>query len=192
MATDHELVERARAGDREAFDELDRRHRPYCLRLARHYGHPQDAEDRVQEMFLLLYEHLDEWRGEGEFTAWLHRIVQNQCRSAHRREQALRRWGMEVDLPVHLPCPPSVLFPESIITRLQSAEASIYSRQISAILEREITLLPRLLRAAVMAYSQGSFSSFSQLNHCTIAAARTRLNRGRGELVRRMRVRLAL
>jgi RNA polymerase sigma-70 factor (ECF subfamily) len=83
---DEDLVERSRAGDREAFTELVRRHegRIYglCLRIL---GDADDARDAAQDTFLTAYRKLGQFRGDARFTTWLHRIGVNCCYDALRR-----------------------------------------------------------------------------------------------------------
>lgn len=72
------LVERARAGDFEAFDGLVARHerRLYALAL-RIVRRAEDAEDAVQSAFLAAMEHLADYRGEAAFGTWVTRIATN-------------------------------------------------------------------------------------------------------------------
>jgi RNA polymerase sigma-70 factor, ECF subfamily len=87
---EREIVDRARAGDREAMGAL------YDLYLTRIYrfvlgrvGSPSEAEDITEEVFLRVIEHIGrfEWQGV-EFSAWIFRIATNQIISHHRRRGA--------------------------------------------------------------------------------------------------------
>ena len=73
-----EAIERAREGDRTAFECLYRLHsrRVYavCLRML---ADPTEAEDLTQEAFLLLFRKIHTFRGESAFSTWLHRLVVN-------------------------------------------------------------------------------------------------------------------
>jgi RNA polymerase sigma-70 factor (ECF subfamily) len=73
-----------RAGDREAYAELVRRHAPLALRTAALLGAGPDAEDVVQEAFVKAYTRLDTFRGDAPFRPWLLRIVTNEARNLHR------------------------------------------------------------------------------------------------------------
>jgi RNA polymerase sigma-70 factor (ECF subfamily) len=75
--TDEELVERARAGDRTAREELARRHRPLIVRLVRRYVSEGDADDVAQRAVLRAFDKLESFRGESSFRSWLHRIAVN-------------------------------------------------------------------------------------------------------------------
>ena len=71
-------VERARAGDADAFRVLVERHSHSLFRLAyRLTGNEQDAEDVVQEAFLKSYRRLDQFESRANFGSWLYRIAAN-------------------------------------------------------------------------------------------------------------------
>ncbi len=77
--TDFELAQKSAAGDAEAFEQIYRRHfrRVYALTL-RMLGDPTLAEDLTQDVFVNLYNKVGSFRGESQFTTWLHRMTVNQ------------------------------------------------------------------------------------------------------------------
>jgi len=82
------LVTRAKAGDREALDALCSRHAPKVERLARHLlRDPEDARDAAQEALAKLCVRLRQFRGEAQFSTWLHRLVVNTCRDVGERQR---------------------------------------------------------------------------------------------------------
>jgi RNA polymerase sigma-70 factor (ECF subfamily) len=86
-----DLVERARARDPQAFEQLYRRYVPrihaVCLRLA---ADSRRAEDLTQTAFIQAWQKLPLFRGESSFLSWLHRLAVNVAlmdfRSTRRRE----------------------------------------------------------------------------------------------------------
>ncbi len=81
---DH-LVERARQGDRAAFDQLVRRHARIVRRaVLRYTRNPADADDVVQIAFTRAFERIGEFRGESSFGTWLYRIAVNMALNALR------------------------------------------------------------------------------------------------------------
>jgi RNA polymerase sigma-70 factor (ECF subfamily) len=85
--SDAEVIQRAREGDRTAFEYLYRLHtrRVYavCLRMV---GDPTEAEDLTQEAFLLLFRKIHTFRGESAFSTWLHRLAVNLVLMRLRRK----------------------------------------------------------------------------------------------------------
>jgi RNA polymerase sigma-70 factor (ECF subfamily) len=87
---DDELVERALKGDASAFDELVLRYGTAVYRAAlAALGSPADAEDVMQDAFLLAYRKLSHFRGEASFKTWLLAITWH--RALRRRQNPARR-----------------------------------------------------------------------------------------------------
>jgi RNA polymerase sigma-70 factor (ECF subfamily) len=85
------LVTRAKAGDRNALAALCERHAPRVERLAAHLlADPEDARDAAQEALAKLCVRIHQFRGEAQFTTWLHRLVVNTCRDVAERQRSRR------------------------------------------------------------------------------------------------------
>ena len=86
-----ELVDRAKRGDSNAFDELVRKYRPRVYALALHLtGQASDADDITQDAFLKAYHKLPEFAGRSEFFTWIYRITLHRALNA-KRDQNRRR-----------------------------------------------------------------------------------------------------
>ncbi len=101
-ALDEARLERARAGDDEAFRELTDPHRRelqlHCYRIL---GSMQDAEDLVQETLLAAWRSLEAFEGRASVRAWLYRIATNRCLNALRaRSRRPREVQAMDDVPV--------------------------------------------------------------------------------------------
>lgn len=85
-ATEEGWVEKARAGDRFAFEQLYRSHcdRIFALCWRMCGGDRTLAEDMVQEAFVRAWNKLDLFRGESKFGTWLHRLAVNVVLSDRR------------------------------------------------------------------------------------------------------------
>lgn len=130
-----ELVARCRAGDMGAFEELYRQHSTRLYNLAfRMAGNAADADDLLQEIFLLAFRKLDSFRGASALGTWLYRLGMNVCldrlrSKANRQDSATE--ALEEQLTA---TPASVTLPR--FTRLD--------------LERAIDSLPEGARAAFL------------------------------------------
>src|SRR5437773_425022 len=84
-AEDRGLVSRARSGEREALDEIVRRHQAWIYNIAvRMLYHPQDAEDATQEVLIKALTRLSSFEGRSSFRTWLYRIVVNHVLNTKR------------------------------------------------------------------------------------------------------------
>jgi RNA polymerase sigma-70 factor, ECF subfamily len=83
------LVRRAKDGDGLALEALCARHAPRVEGLARHLlRDPEDASDAAQEALAKVCIRLGQFRGDAQFSTWLHRLVVNTCRDAAERRAA--------------------------------------------------------------------------------------------------------
>jgi RNA polymerase sigma-70 factor (ECF subfamily) len=85
------LVRRAKDGDARALETLCERHAPRVERVARHLlRDPEDARDAAQEALAKLCVRVRQFRGESQFSTWLHRLTVNTCKDVAERQRARR------------------------------------------------------------------------------------------------------
>jgi RNA polymerase sigma-70 factor (ECF subfamily) len=85
------LVKRAKDGDERALAALCERHAAKVERLALHLlADPEDARDASQEALAKLCVRIGQFRGESQFSTWLHRLVVNTCRDVAARQRVRR------------------------------------------------------------------------------------------------------
>jgi len=86
------LVERAQAGDREAYELLARAAAPRLFRVAsRIVGDRDAAQDAVQQALVAIWLDLPSLRDPERFDAWTYRILIHKCRreASRRRERGI-------------------------------------------------------------------------------------------------------
>jgi RNA polymerase sigma-70 factor (ECF subfamily) len=108
VSSEHELIQRAQQGDREAFCTLARAYQRRVYALALQYTrHPMDAEDLSQEVWLKAYRSLAGFRGEASFYTWLRQIAIHTLLN----QQRTHFWGNgkrdrvsldDIELPHHI------------------------------------------------------------------------------------------
>jgi RNA polymerase sigma-70 factor (TIGR02960 family) len=118
-----DLINRARAGDGEAFREVTEPYRSelrvHCYRML---GSFQDAEDTLQDTLLAAWQGLGGFEGRASLRTWLYQIATNRCLNARR--WASRRPAKEWDVPHVEPPEPTRLgevvwlepFPDTLLT----------------------------------------------------------------------------
>ena len=99
MLVEFEVVERARAGDSAAFNEVVTAYRRRIFgTIARLIGRPEDVEDVAQEAFLRLYFSLDQLRSPEVFEPWLYRLTVNAALDYLRKRKRRRLESRVADL----------------------------------------------------------------------------------------------
>ena len=93
-ADEADLIERCRAHERAAHDELYHRFRRQVAgNLYRVLGDRTDLDDLVQEVFVIAFRGLDRFRGDARLSTWLYRICVNvalgRIRTRKRRPPAV-------------------------------------------------------------------------------------------------------
>ncbi|HET9797004.1 MAG TPA: sigma-70 family RNA polymerase sigma factor [Gemmatimonadaceae bacterium] len=95
--SDRVIIQQVLTGDVEAFARLVDRHYARCARIAvRILGNHEDAEEAIQDAFIRAYRALDSYEHRERFSAWLTRILVNQCRTVLARSR--RRDAVFADL----------------------------------------------------------------------------------------------
>src|SRR3974390_2194680 len=97
-----ELIVRARAGDTQAWGDLDREYAPAIFRFCRRaMPTREDAEDATMEIFMKLRDKLVQYDQSRSFTAWLYKVAANHCWDMLRRRRV--RQGKETEDVTEVP-----------------------------------------------------------------------------------------
>ena len=85
---DRELVRRAQADDKEAFEELVRRHQHRVFAVAGGIlRRREDVEDIAQQVFVKAYLSLKRFDQRAAFSTWLYKITVNECWDLLRKKK---------------------------------------------------------------------------------------------------------
>lgn len=100
-ATEARLIDRCRAGEPGAWDELfDHHYAPtyrFVFQLGYHLSH-EDAEEICQEAFLSVVKNLRSFKGGSAFQTWVFRVAANKARDFLEKQSAVKRGGRETTL----------------------------------------------------------------------------------------------
>ena len=165
------LVERAREGERMAFEELYRRHRNHVYGLVWRLcgGDHALAEDLLQEAFVRAWQKLDSFRGDSRFGTWLHRLSANVALSDRRSR--IRYIDRETAL-------------EGSAERGATGEKDVYAG-LRMDLEQAIAKLPERARTVLVLYDIEGYShaEISEIAGMAVGSSKAQLHRAR-KLVR--------
>lgn len=99
MLVDNDTVERAQAGDAQAFNEIVQAYRRRIFgTVSRLIGRPEDVEDVAQEVFIRLYYSLDQLRSPEVFEPWLYRLTVNAALDYLRKRRKRKPEARVADL----------------------------------------------------------------------------------------------
>ena len=171
--TDDELVARSMGGDAESFNELVLRwERPIYALAYRVIGREEEARDVCQETFLRAFRALPGFKGQAKFSSWLYRIALNLCRDWIRRQRRAPVLQM-----------PEGVEPNQLAAErgpVESIEDLVGRRQLSAVVEEAMALLPEEQRTAIILkeYHGMTFQEIADLQGCPLSTVKTRLYQG--------------
>jgi RNA polymerase sigma-70 factor, ECF subfamily len=178
--SDDELITGAQSGDQHAFGELCRRHSSIVKsKIFRIVRNQEDAEDALQDTLLRAYMHLTSFRRSCKFSTWLTTIGVNSAlmivrkrrarKEAYASSSSLETGTVELHEPVD---------------RSPGPEGIYLREQAVLLVRREVEKLHPKLRSVVDQYykSEGSLDEAAKALEISLAAAKSRLMRGRGRL----------
>jgi RNA polymerase sigma-70 factor (ECF subfamily) len=179
--TDEDLVARSRGGDLDSFNQLILRwERPIYALAYRVIGREEDARDVCQETFLRAFRALPGFKGQAKFSSWLYRIALNLCRDWIRKQRRA----------------PTVQFAEGVDPAemasdqgpVESIEDLVARRELSAVVEEAMALLPEEQRTAIVLkeYHGMTFQEIADLQGCPLSTVKTRLYQGLSVLRRHL------
>ena len=129
------ILERAREGSREAFDQLIRRFEKKVMKTALYLTRNlADAQDVAQEVYIKIFRHLNSCEDEGKIDRWVYRITVNAARDFLRRSRF--RLPLRVLLPSFSPRDPVTR--EEFRSRLMESLAKLSFRERAAFILREL------------------------------------------------------
>jgi RNA polymerase sigma-70 factor (ECF subfamily) len=180
------LVAAAAKGDRASLEELLLRAQEVAYRFSLTVcGHPEDAEDVMQDALIKTYRHVGRIREPQAFRPWLYRTVRNACLMRRRRR---------VDEPAHLvplddllPTPGGIR-PIEIPDGGRDPEALVINSRLRRRLKSALEALPPSYRVIVFLREMEGLSTreVAQVTGLSEANVKTRLHRARMFLQREL------
>jgi RNA polymerase sigma-70 factor (ECF subfamily) len=183
-STDQELVRRAQAGDRRAFDLLVLKYQQKVVNLiGRYVRDPAEVLDVAQDAFLKAYRALDGFRGESAFYTWLYRIAVNTVKN-HLVAQGRRPPGDDLEADVAEQMDLGARLRENA-----TPERHLLTDEIARTVQEALDALPDDLRTAIVLRElEGmSYEEIATAMECPIGTVRSRIFRAREAIDKRLR-----
>jgi len=175
-ATDQELVERVKCGDKTAFDLLVLKYQQRIINLVSRFVRNQsDAQDVTQEAFIKAYRALPNFRGESAFYTWMYRIAVNTAKN-HLAVQSRRPVAVEQDITEI-----EQIEGNTALKDYATPEHMLLRDEIQETVIKAIESLPADLKMAITLreFEGLSYEDIATAMDCPIGTVRSRIFRAR-------------
>lgn len=179
MASDAELLRKARSGNPASLDELLARHERQVFRFGlRMCGNEDDARDVLQETLLAAFRNIEGFRGDAQLSTWLYQIARSFCLRARRRTAGEPEYTEPLDAPAAMRVPSTETQPD----------AKAHAREMGQLLQAAILALPVAYREALVLRDVEGLSAeeAAKVVGIEVGALKSRLHRARMELRERL------
>jgi RNA polymerase sigma-70 factor (ECF subfamily) len=173
-----ELIDRCLSGDAAAWEEIVARFRRRVFHIAYKFTGKHDlAEDLTQDIFLKVFKSLDKFHRDADFSTWLSSVARHYCIDHYRASKREREVLVEDLLAFDL-APASSGNPQR----------ALEEHDLRNQLRRGLDQLPDKLREAVVLRDlQGlTYQEMAERLSLPEGTVKSRINRGREELTRRL------
>ena len=182
---DQQLVTRAQAGDKQAFDLLVvKYHRKLGRLLSRLIKDPAEVEDVTQEAFIKAYRALANFRGDSAFYTWLYRIGVNTAKNY------LVSQGRRVPTSTAMDADEAEGLSEAALLQESSTpESLLLSKELGEAVNSAMLSLPEELRTAIQLreLEAMSYEDIAVMMDCPIGTVRSRIFRAREAISEQLR-----
>ncbi len=174
------LIQRVKAGDQKAFEAIFNHYVSRVYRQAfKFVGNEADAEDVVQEVFLLVYRKANSFLGKSEFSTWLYRLTANAALTKLRQRKKEKEVSLDEYLPKFRKDGHHLVRP--VVDWTQDIDKFVAIKEHSQIIKEAMEQLSPMDKAIVMMSDMEEMSNLeiSETLGISVQAVKARLHRAR-------------
>lgn len=138
----------------------------YSIALYFFHGDPTEAGDATQQVFLKLLTNIGSFRGDSEFSTWLHRLVVNTCLDGSRKNRSQNRFSEPEEL--------------ARIADPASQGENLERKEVAGRVQAALSSLPPKLRMPILLryFEELSYAEMGDALQCSAGTVASRLNKG--------------
>ncbi len=182
--TDLDLVDKVRAGDMEAYEQLVRQYERRVFRIAQNITqNREDAEDVVQDAFFKAFKNINRFQGNSKFYTWLVRIAVNEALMKLRKRRTSRVVSMDDEVQTE-----EGAIPREFADWSPNPEQMYGREELNEILSKTIQGLPPAFRTVFTLRDVDGLSTeeTAEALKLSVPAVKSRLLRARLQLRERL------
>lgn len=174
------LIQRVKAGDQKAFEAIFNHYVSRVYRQAfKLVGNEADAEDVVQEVFLLVYRKAKSFLGKSEFSTWLYRLTANASLTKLRQRKKEKEVSLDEYMPKFREDGHHLVRP--VVDWTQDIDKFVAIKEFNKIIHQAMDQLSPIDKAVVVMSDLEEMSNPEISNNLgiTVQAVKARLHRAR-------------
>lgn len=174
------LIERVKAGDQKAFETIYLRYVNRVYRQAfKLMGNAHDAEEVVQEVFVLVYKKTRSFLGKSEFSTWLYRLTTNAALTKLRQRKREKEVSLDEYMPKFRKDGHHLVRP--VVDWTQNIDRFVAIKEFHQIIREAMDELSPIDKAVVVMSDLEEMSNpeISETLGITVQAVKARLHRAR-------------
>lgn len=182
-----EIVAELCEGSDRAFDWLISRYQASVYNLVYQIlEDPNDAPDTVQEVFLKVFRHVHEFKGQSSLKTWIYRIAVHEASNQRRWWSRHRRRELSLETPLSLSNdePDEKTLGTSLVDSGESPYESTANEELHAVVQAALAEVPVTFRAVVVLrdIEDLSYEEIAEVLQVRVGTVKSRLARGREAL----------
>lgn len=181
MQNEDKLIQDAKKGSKEAFEEIVKEYQNKIYTLCYRYtGNYEDARDLAQEVFIKVYRNIGKFEGRSSFSTWIYQVAGNTCKDYLRKNKSKSEFSLDEEVfnKEEDAFTPQVLKDENTPETQYEEKEKIY------LLKDAVNRLnPEYKMVIIMREFQDlSYEEIARQTNTSVGTVKSRLNRGRSML----------
>jgi RNA polymerase sigma-70 factor (ECF subfamily) len=178
--TEKELINRAKKGDIEAFEQLIEGCQKKVFNIAfRMLGNYDDASELAQEVFLKAYKSIKNFKGDSLFNTWIYKVTTNACLDEIRKRKNKKVVSLDEDVEIG-----GNEIKRQIKDDSPGPELAAEDNELKRAVKDSINMLSEEYRTVIVLRDiQGfSYEEIANIIKCPEGTVKSRINRARQAL----------
>jgi RNA polymerase sigma-70 factor, ECF subfamily len=179
-----ELIANLKTGNAKSFADLVATHQDRVLNICYSFVHnKQDAEDVAQEVFVEVFQSIQNFRGEAKLSTWINRIAINRSLDLLRKKKRKKRMAqvrnlLSISGTTDEPPTPENMLPDRIYEQQERAK----------ILRRAVNSLPenQAIAITLSKYQDYDNTEIAEIMDLTLSAVISLIHRAKKNLYRNL------
>jgi len=174
------LIKKAKQGNQMAFEKLILQHEKRVYNIAyRMFYNESDALDMTQEVFLRVFQKINQFEDNAAFSTWLYRITVNTCIDEIRKRTGKETYSMDEPRETE----EGNMIRQYSVTEKGPEELYLEKERMEA-LHEAIQLLPEEYKTVIILRDLQNFSyqEIADILSCSLGTVKSRIARGRMQL----------